>query len=235
MTRIVPLLIVSCFALGCGAEMQPPRAAPAKPPRAAPVMRKPSAPPEAQPSGKVDAPQPVVATASEHSYVIAVPAPTKPEPLIRIERICSENSYTNRDKALNDALNQAQAKIMQQLRLLEPPVMTRPSLAQIRHDFVKRNEEKKPTEAEKTGWKAGGLDPNRVWVEIDVELTEAQVQKLRAGDRVSDGIRGAGVILALVAAAYGFLRLDAWTKGYLTLWLALAAIAAVVIATVLLA
>ena len=38
------------------------------------------------------------------------------------------------------------------------------------------------------------------------------------------------MLVLTVLAVYGFLRLDAWTKGYLTSWLAIGAIALVVIA-----
>ncbi|CAN5606953.1 hypothetical protein BH11PLA2_BH11PLA2_06420 [soil metagenome] len=155
--------------------------------------------------------------------------PSKAGPVIRVANIRSDKPQATREKAITDALQVAQYEIVKQLKQLEPPVTAKPSLTAIRHEYLKGNSvrEVMPDDKLKEDWKANRLDPNRMWVEIDVELTESQVQQLRSRDRIDDGFRGASILFALVLTVYGFLRLDAFTKGYLTLWLAIAAVAIV--------
>jgi hypothetical protein len=58
-----------------------------------------------------------------------------------------------------------------------------------------------------------------------VEVTADQIRELRTRNRVADSLRGLGGLLAVSLAGFFFLRLDEWSKGYLTSWLALAAAA----------
>lgn len=160
-------------------------------------------------------------------------AESKSGPLIRITGIRSDKPQANRERALTDALQVAQTRIQEQLLQLDPPVQAKPTLATIRHDYLKNNSVREvlPTAEEKEKLKASGIDANRLWVSLDVELTDAQVQTLRSGDRVSDGLRGSGILFTLIAAVYGFLRLDLLTKGYFTAWLAVLAAILVALAT----
>jgi hypothetical protein len=54
------------------------------------------------------------------------------------------------------------------------------------------------------------------------------VAELRVRERVNGGMYLFGLALAALGAGYAFLRVDAWSKGYLTLWLLAAAATAVV-------
>ena len=76
-------------------------------------------------------------------------------------------------------------------------------------------------------WRNDGLGENRQWAEVDVEVSDSQLRGLRGQQRTADGGLVAGTALAAFAALFGFLRLDGWTKGYLTTTLALAAAALV--------
>ena len=73
-----------------------------------------------------------------------------------------------------------------------------------------------------------GLTPEetgrRIDVEYDVEVTADQVRHLRTRDRVGDTLRVFGALAAVALAGFLFLRADEWTKGYLTYWLAMAAV-----------
>ncbi len=114
-------------------------------------------------------------------------------------------------------------ELMKHLDQLDPPIHARPWLVKMKSEYVKGEvREILPTDNEKTLIKANGVNSNVRWAEIDLELTENQVQQLRSTDRVTDAFRGDAILFAFLAAIYGFLRLDQWTKGYLTMWLGLA-------------
>lgn len=159
----------------------------------------------------------------------------KSQPVIRLTAIRSSNPRPNKELALQDALNVARTELMKQLDLLEPPIHTKPSMVTMKQNYIKGEvREILPSESEKEAIRASGLNSNVRWVEIDLELTESQVQKLRSAERVTDAFRMGALLFALIAAVYGFLRLDQWTKGYLTMWLGLGAGAAVVVAALML-
>ncbi len=153
--------------------------------------------------------------------------PGKPTPAIK-RRVKSDKLYTNRDMALNDALIKAGSEIHDALRALDPPVEGRPGWSKVKADYLRPESVTYPTpsEADKKALAEAGLDPNGVWAEIDVEVTDDQVRELRAESRTGTaGVAGA-VGFVLVLALFGFLRLDAWTRGYLTGGLAVAIVAA---------
>ena len=164
----------------------------------------------------------------------ATPTLTTParRPAISITGIKSNNARETKERALDDALQVAQIEVMKELQKLNPPVYARPTLTTIRSQYLRRDGvvEVFPTAEDKAEMKTKGVDTNQRWVTIDVELTEEHVQKLRAGERVNSGMQVGGIAFAMLLAAYGFLRLDAWTKGYLTMWLAIGAVAVVAVA-----
>ncbi len=144
----------------------------------------------------------------------------------------SEKPYTRKEAAFTDALTAARIEVMRQLETLDPPVHARPSMVAMRNDYLRKDSvvEKNPTDSERAEWVANKLDPNRLWVEIDVELNDDQIQRLRSSERVNIGFRIGGVIFVMALAISGFLRLDEWTRGYLTVWLAVGAFTLVGIA-----
>ncbi len=155
--------------------------------------------------------------------------------MIQALKVRSDKPYPTREAALNDALIMARIEVMKQLQALEPPVEAKPSMVAMKHEYMKKDSlhEIQPDDAVREEWKASKLNSNRIWVELDVELTEDHVQRLRSSDRVTLMLRVAGVFLTIFAAVYGFFRLDDWTKGYLTLWLACIAVGAVAVAVLI--
>lgn len=90
-----------------------------------------------------------------------------------------------------------------------------------------------PTESVQKEWEAKGLGTDRGWVEIDeVTLSHDTVRAERAKDRSAQAGFWFGTAFLGLLAAYGFLRLDMWTKGYLTLALGIV-VGAVVVAAVI--
>lgn len=161
--------------------------------------------------------------------VAVVPEPSgKPKPAIRI-RSRSENVYPSKEKALADALVGARIKLAEQLANLDPPIHTRPTIDQIRAEYLRPESVTEiPASADlKKDLAANNLDPNSVFVEVEVEVTDDQVRQLRSVGRLEKtGVVAAGAFV-LALGLFGFLRLDAWTKGYLTTVIGIGVAAAV--------
>ncbi|HET6576644.1 MAG TPA: hypothetical protein VFG68_23805 [Fimbriiglobus sp.] len=155
-------------------------------------------------------------------------SPGKSKPAIKV-RAKSDKLRPNRDMALSDALINAGKKIHEELRSLDPPVEAHPGWAKVKADYL-RPDSVRYTGPSKEDLKAladQGIDgTHMVWAEIDAEVTDGQVRELRSEQRVGSGGLVAAVGFVLVLALFGFLRLDAWTKGYLTGGLAVAVVAA---------
>jgi hypothetical protein len=154
------------------------------------------------------------------------------QPAIKLPAVRSSKPHPTKDQALADALAVARIELMKQLEALDPPIHARPSMATMKSEYVKGDVRELPLSDEKNLVKQSKLNPNVRYVEIDLELTEHQVQQLRATERVTTAFRVGGVLFALIAAAYAFLRLDQWTKGYLTTWLGVGAAAVVLVVAV---
>jgi hypothetical protein len=244
-TAIAAVLLAAVT--GCGADMRPPAA-----PR--PVDARRSSPKELRETTAVNgilagaeagqrmlAPAPPAPPTPRDVIVIAPKPPAPPEAAVASVRpaagrtpdprtpaiklaVRSQKPQPTEPRAVEDALQVARIELMKRLQELDPPVIAEPSMTAMRTEYLKRHTTVEPTDEMKAAWKADGLKGDRVWAEVDVEVSDAQVQKLRAGGRVTDGLRVAGLLFAVALAAHGFLRLDAWTKGYLTGWLAAAAV-----------
>ena len=158
-------------------------------------------------------------------------SPGKPKPAIKLH-VKSDKPYPSKDMALNDALIKAGLELREALRTLDPPVETQPGWMKVKADYLRPETVRyiEPTPEQKQAWAEDGDgridDTNRYWAEIDVEVSDEQVRELRSEGRVGTGGLVAAVGFVLVLALFGFLRLDAWTRGYLTGGLAVAAVAA---------
>jgi hypothetical protein len=133
---------------------------------------------------------------------------------------------TNEAEADEDAIAQACEVIERELAKLDPPVHYKPSPNEAK-GFIRKESRtvRAPDAAEKQLLTEIKFTGNPVYVEYEVEITADQVRELRSQDRVSTGVRVLGALMAVALAAFLFLRADEWTKGYLTSWLALGAIA----------
>lgn len=181
---------------------------------------------------------PVNADAEPVSVVVSSPAPEsngKHQPAIKF-RVRSEAPHASKEKALNDALSVARFKLAEQLATLDPPVRALPTVEQVRNEYIRPESvtEVQPKPEDKAAWEAAKLDTNRVWVDVDVEVSDDQVRQLRSVGRLEKtGLFAAGAFV-LVLGLFGFLRLDGWTKGYLTTVIGVGIAAAVVAAMALL-
>ncbi|MFO0802466.1 MAG: serine/threonine-protein kinase [Gemmataceae bacterium] len=150
-----------------------------------------------------------------------------PAPALISERVTTEIPYPTEAEADTRALEDAQKLIAKKLSELDPPVDYLPPLAVVKNEYVKKDSRlvRLPNDTEKAVLDQAGYGKDRRYVEYTVEVTAEQVRELRTRNRVVDGLRGLGVIAAISLAGFLFLRLDEWSKGYLTSWLALGAAA----------
>jgi hypothetical protein len=166
----------------------------------------------------------------------ALPRPG-PVPIIR-ERVVNGVPAASEADADREAILAAQEMIERRLAELDPPVKYRPSINEVEKEFLRRDSKSvtflrdikdgRAEDMRKTLREALGLSPEeiarRAYVEYDVEITADQVRHLRTRDRVGDTLRIFGALASVALAGFLFLRADEWTKGYLTRWLAMAAV-----------
>jgi hypothetical protein len=149
------------------------------------------------------------------------PAPTPPygsRYVTKPVKVRSESPHPTQQEAHLDALAVARVRLAEQLRQLDPPIHVEPStsfvLQHVRPGSVTRVE---PTDEQREEWKKLDLDPNQVWEEFELTgLTEEEVRHLRSAGRLTTTGRLVAVPFILAVALYGFLRIDAWMKGNLT-------------------
>jgi len=185
------------------------------PPTPPPAPTPPS-PPPSTPAAVTPRAEPPIRTAAREA-----------SPVVVRERVASEIPYPTEREAEDATLKHAADRIAEKLRELDPPVEYRPTPAAVKNDYARRGSRvvRPPTEFEKAEIAKAGYAPDRVYVEYTVDVTADQVRELRTQARVGSGLRLVGVVVALALAGSLFLRLDAWSKGLLTSWLAVAAVA----------
>ncbi len=198
------------------------------------VSSKSSDPPKtARPGGQNRLPEPPALPAPTAPAASAVRGPSGPKtapragpPALFRERVKSAIPYSTEADAEEDALTQARDLVEQKLAALDPPVRHKPSLTDVKAEFVRQDSRTvRPLNADdKEAFALYEMNGNYVFVEYDVEVTPDQVRELRAQERVSAVLRILGVLVAVALAGFLFLRADEWTRGYLTSWLALGAV-----------
>lgn len=130
----------------------------------------------------------------------------------------------NKADAVEDALLQAQLKVVGYLRGQNPPVEWTPSLSYIQTHLVKTQP-----------WKEESKDFDQIGrmyrVQLDVEVTQSELttmvqvgREFRIQQRMFLLAKVLAGLVVLLTAVSGYLRLDEYTKGYYTSWLRLAAV-----------
>ncbi len=143
----------------------------------------------------------------------------KPKSAVRLDKVKSAAPHTTRDAALADALLVAQGRLAEQFGKLDPPLDLTPGLKEVR-TFLKDESvaEVRPTAADRAALEAFELG-DRFWVTADFEVTDGQVRQLRGDHRLAVNAPLFLLPLLLAGGLWGFLRLDALSKGHLTGWL----------------
>lgn len=188
----------------------------------------PPAPVQAQtPSPSPPAPpEPPAVVVKEKPKPKALPRPGT-APLVVRERVVSIVPYATEAEAEGDALEQAREVVERKLADLDPPVRHKVSVNEVRNEFLRKDSRtvRPPDAEEERALNQYGVTGNLVYVEYDVEVTADQVRELRTQERVGAALRFLGMLTAVALAGFLFLRADEWTRGYLTSWLALGAVA----------
>jgi hypothetical protein len=138
----------------------------------------------------------------------------------------SSRPYLSEAEAEEDAFLQAQTLLVQKFAELDPPLEYTPSMAEVKAEYLRKETRtvSPPSAALQDEAAQAGLQGKLVYVGYDVEVSADQVRELRAQQRVIASLRVVGILMASAVAVFLFLRADDWTKGYLTRWLALAAV-----------
>ncbi len=159
-----------------------------------------------------------------------------PTPAIRLTGLKSRTPQATPELAKEEVYQEAQKQLMDKLLHLDEPIRHVPSLSKIRDSYAQPDTMKviQPTEEDKKLWVEANLDPDRVWVEMDVEISSEQLRSLRSESRLLNSRYGQ-LAFVLVAALFGFFRLDALTKGYLTWVLGIGMIAVVTVVVAVIA
>ena len=155
-------------------------------------------------------------------------SPIRPgSPVIINIHVKSSIPYDTIGEAEDDALTKARDEIEHQLAALDPPVQYRPSLNEIRNEFARKDSRTIRTISpeERKIYKSSGENKEYYYAEYNVEVTADQIRDLRTRDRVTFALRVFCGLTFISLAGFLFLRADEWTKGYLTRYLACAAVA----------
>ncbi len=141
----------------------------------------------------------------------------------RLRHWTVEGRGKSAEDAEQDALEKAQGQVTTFLTNQNPPLEWAPSLNYVERLVTKRT----PEEPEKYLRDIGVTHQ----VRLDVELTSHQFDQMRDHDRQLRRehrlfwlAKILAVVVAVLAALAGYLRLDEATKGYYTTWLRLAAV-----------
>jgi len=128
-----------------------------------------------------------------------------------------------KDKARESAVRAAVEKLHEHLLAQDPPVTRMPTAKAVRHMLLADREKtvEEPFVDERTGQTEVMY---RMTVAVRVE--PEQVRELRSQERSSETLWMLAGLAGLAAVTAGFFRIDAWTKGYLTSWLALGTVGA---------
>ncbi len=165
------------------------------------------------------------ATVPVSTNVSVIPSRARPGQegvTLRLAGVRSRDAHLTKDAATTDAIEQAREQIGKQLAALDPPITRRPSFDAVRDKFVFPTSVRtvQPDDGLKAEWVKAKIEPNRVWVELDVEVTAKQLQQLRGEERTLGVAKLVGLIVLALVGVAGFFRLDALTKGHLTVALA---------------
>lgn len=140
---------------------------------------------------------------------VSVPAPSAPRstaiPAFSISKITSDKLHATEKDAKSDALRVASRKISERLQKMDPPILVNLRAERIWNEFVKEGHVVQASEMEMEALKDSPVKDNNLKYELDVEVSEKQVQSLRAQDRVVDfapfvfgGLIASGVVCVLL-------------------------------------
>lgn len=130
--------------------------------------------------------------------------------------VVTSDEFANVDDAWSDALVKARSDVNDQLRKMDPPVNWAPSVDFIRQHLVRASKEDS-RQPDITG--APMMHRIRLELELNSEgqrLVQSKDREFRIEQRMVLLARWLGGLVLILGAFAGYVRLDDWTKGYLT-------------------
>ena len=127
--------------------------------------------------------------------------------------------------ARESALQIARERMLDWLAKQNPPIRRVPSLDTIRREMIRHEE---PPQQEQILNRSDSMYK----ITMEVDLQPKHIRALRERDRIVTGLWTLGGLLALLGIAALLLRIDEWSKGYLTRSLIASGAAAVIVLAV---
>jgi hypothetical protein len=146
--------------------------------------------------------------------------PKPPEPTLTVQGGFEKSKELARESAIRAAVDKLHDYLLEQ----NPPVTQKPNTKFIRKLLIDQLEKIEPSD--EPIMSRDGKPEQMYRATIALKVDAEQIRDLRSQDRSSEALwilAGLGGLAAVVA---GFFRIDAWTKGYLTSWLALGTVGA---------
>jgi hypothetical protein len=133
-----------------------------------------------------------------------------------------EGFGSTREDAWQDALEKAQAAVINYLRQLQPPVDWVPPTDYVQRHLLKGDVKDEPKDL---GPPVGLVRHVQMRIEVTADDRADMLQLARHGvseQRIHLAAKVLAGLVALLVSVAGYIRLDEWTKGYYTgrLWLA---------------
>ncbi|HKA07568.1 MAG TPA: hypothetical protein VKD71_09945 [Gemmataceae bacterium] len=145
----------------------------------------------------------------------ARPAPEPPKPEEPTFTVTGEFLST-KEKAREDAIREAAAKVHQYLLEQDPPITRMPTTEMVRKMLLTDQEVFKDEQIT-----VEGKTETRYQATVAVKVRPEHMRALRSRDRSSEALWVLAGLAGLAGVVAVFFRIDAWTKGYLTSWLVL--------------
>jgi hypothetical protein len=146
--------------------------------------------------------------------------PKPPEPTLTVQGGFEKSKELARESAIRVAVDKLHDYLLEQ----NPPVTQKPNTKFVQEHLIRDLEKIEPSD--EPIMSRDGKPEQMYRATIALKVDAKDIRDLRSQDRSSEALwilAGLGG-LALVVA--GFFRIDAWTKGYLTSWLALGTVGA---------
>lgn len=142
-----------------------------------------------------------------------------PEPTFTVQGGFEKSKELARESAIRAAVDKLHEYLLEQ----DPPITHRPTTKMVRKLMIDQLETFDESDEITT---RDGRAERMYRATIALKVDPDHVRELRSQDRSSEALwilAGLGGLAAVVA---GFFRVDAWTRGYLTSWLALGTVGA---------
>jgi hypothetical protein len=192
-------------------------------------------------------PRELIPTPVEPPIIVKSPAQeTKPRPkslprpgppVVIRERVVNEIPRPSDVKAEEDALTVAAERLAERFAELDPPLHYYPSREEVRQEYMRRDSrevipfrqrlnQRDPRAERLQSILSDIYEPAEIEklvdVEFDIEVTSEQIRYLRSRQRLETTVP---ILLSVILILLGisvWLRLDEWSHGYLSRWVAMA-------------